>query len=181
MMELVAQTGIDVPPWSITKGGKPVADPASNPAYCYEWSFEDRERVAFGLWFEKMLVDDGRVVQRVNMRDLQRSIERAAHLEAGRRAAISKRAVRFDIAAQNAFRSKLPVRVIVCDGDRINLSDTSTTEPSKVELRLLDPSPRRVTEYVDVGSNAGAARRRQRFGHGRTLHASDGDMLPRHK
>ena len=74
-MELVAETGIDVQPWSVTKGGKRVADPASNPAYCYEWCFEDRERVVFSLWFEQMVVKDAVVLQRVNMKDLQRRIE----------------------------------------------------------------------------------------------------------
>lgn len=152
MMELVAQTGIDVQPWSVTQDGRPVKNPASNPAYSYEWCFEDAERVVFSLWFEKMQVEGGRVLQRVNMKDLQRRIENASHLGPGRRAANAKRARSFDLAVEHAFRRKLHVRVIVCDGDRRNLGDLTNTEPSKVELRKLDPLTWLVTEYDDAGN-----------------------------
>lgn len=55
---------------------------------------------------------------------------------------------------QRAFRDKLPVRVIVCDGDKRDLADPDRRDPSRVELRLLDPSPWRVTEYDWTGGAA---------------------------
>ncbi|MDC0683124.1 hypothetical protein [Sorangium atrum] len=147
MMDLVQQAGIDVAPWAFRADGKPVKAPAANPAYCYEWCFVDNDRVVVSLWFELMSLADGRVVQRVNMRDLRRRVERAKHLDAGTRTANVRRAVAVDSAVFRAFRESLPVRAIVCDGDRRDLDDVARRDPSKVERRLLDDSPWHVTAY----------------------------------
>jgi 5-methylcytosine-specific restriction enzyme A len=150
MMDLVQQAGIDVAPWAFRADGKPVKAPAANPAYCYEWCFANNDCVVLSLWFELMSLENGRVVQRVNMRDLRRRVERAKHLDAGTRTANVRRAVAVDSAVQRAFRQKLPARVIVCDGDRRDMDDVARRDPSKVERRLLDDSPWRVIEYDDA-------------------------------
>lgn len=158
VMDLVQEAGIDVSAWSTTADGAPVSVPAANPAYCYEWCFSDDKRVVFSLWFDQMQLEVGRVFQRRNMRDLRRRIEKATHLDAGTKTANIRRAAAVDSAVQRAFRDKLEVRVIVCDGDRRNLGDLERRDPSRVELRHLDPSPWRVTEYdyfgITTGGNA---------------------------
>lgn len=155
VMDLVAEAGIDVSAWSKTADGSTVAVPAANPAYCYEWSFSDEKRVVLSLWFDQMQLQDGRVFQRRNMRDLRRRIESASHLDAGTKTANIRRAAAVDSAVQRAFRDKLEVRVIVCDGDRRNLGDIERRDPSRVELRRLDPSSWRVMEYDYFGITTG--------------------------
>ncbi|WP_437981679.1 hypothetical protein [Sorangium sp. So ce117] len=147
MMDLVQEAGIDVAPWAFRADGRPVKAPAANPAYCYEWCIVDNDRVVVSLWFELMSLEDGRVVQRVNMRDLRRRVERAKHLDAGTRTANVRRAMAVDSAVFRAFRERLPVHVVVCDGDRRDLDDVARRDPSKVERRLLDDSPWHVTAY----------------------------------
>jgi 5-methylcytosine-specific restriction protein A len=154
VMDLVEQAGIDVSPWRFKANGAPVATPAANPAYCYEWCFEDAQRVVFSIWFDHLRLEGGRVLVRANMRDLRRRIEKAKHLDAGTRTANVRRAQAVDTAVQHAFRRKLPARVIICEGDRRKLDDLASRDPSRVERRLLDPSPWRVMEYNDVGFDA---------------------------
>lgn len=48
--DLVKQTGIDTSDWA--NYARPV--PASNPKYCYNWSFEGPGHVAMCLWFQEM-------------------------------------------------------------------------------------------------------------------------------
>jgi hypothetical protein len=115
----------------------------------------DDERIVLSLWFDHMLLEDGRVIQRRNMRSLRRRIEQASHLDAGTRTANVRRAVAVDSAVQCAFRDKLPVHVIVCDGERRVLEDIESRDPSKVERRFLDLSPWRVTSYDYLGITTG--------------------------
>ena len=157
VMDLVEQAGIDVTPWSFTADGTPVAIPASNPAYCYEWCFWNAERVVLSLWFDHMLVEEGRVIQRRNMRSLRRRIEQANHLDPGTRTANVRRAVAVDSAVQRAFKNKLPVHVIDCDGERRILEDVESRDPSKVERRFLDLSPWQVMSYDYLGITTGGA------------------------
>jgi 5-methylcytosine-specific restriction enzyme A len=154
MMDLVEQAGIDITPWGFRADGTAVDVPAANPAYCYEWCFSDPHKVVLNLWFDRLLMENGRVLQRVNMRDLRRRVEAAKHLDSGARSAAVRRAMAVDTAVQRAFRDRLHVRAIVCDGDKRDLDDPSRRDPSRVELRLLDPSPWRVTEYDWMGGAA---------------------------
>lgn len=147
VMDLVEEAGLDVASWAFKADGTPVATPAANPAYCYEWCFEDGERVVLSLWFDEMGQEDGRVVQRVNVREHRRRVERAKHLAPGTRTANVRRAIKLDSAIQRAFRDELPVQVIVCDGGKRDIGDVASRDPSRVERWLLDPSPWHVTAY----------------------------------
>lgn len=155
-MDLVAQVGIDVSAWAFKADGTPIDVPAAaNPAYCYEWCFEDREHIVFSLWFDNLQRDGERVVQRVNMRRLRLAIDRAKHLAPGTRTANSRRAAKLDSAVHRAFREKRAVRVIICDGEKRDLKDPADRDPSRVELRHLDPSPWHVEEYDVLGVTTG--------------------------
>ena len=49
-------------------------------------------------------------------------------------------------AIQAAFRDKLPIRVVVCDGEMRDI-ENDDSDPSRVEKRLLDPIAWAVTAY----------------------------------
>lgn len=156
-MDLVGEAGLDVAPWSLRSDGATVRDPAANPNYCYEWAFEEHNTIVLSLWFAQMKVEDGRVVQRRNMRKLRQRIDAATHLRQGTRLAMGKRAIRADVAVQHAFRRQTPVGIIVCDGERLDLDDPTSMDPSRVEYRLLDSSRWHVVRYDDFGPSAGDA------------------------
>jgi 5-methylcytosine-specific restriction protein A len=140
IMDLVRDAGVDVSDWSNFKGGKNKA--ASNPKYCYEWSFvEPGKVVVLNRWRASMREEDGIVVQEFNMREV-------AH-EYGQipgKTLWGKRALKMDLAVQEAIKDNLPVRVVLLEGARRGV-DLPKTEASKVEARLLDPVPWAVTKY----------------------------------
>ena len=69
VMDLVDSVGIDVTDWANFKGG--IEKAASNPKYCYEWSYEDREKnlIVLNLWYDGLLVKDDVIFQQLNLRD----------------------------------------------------------------------------------------------------------------
>lgn len=136
VMDLVADAGVDISDWANFRGG--AAKAAANPKYCYEWAFvEAGVVVVLNIWFEKMQFRNGEVFQELNLR--RDSLETTNPIWA-------KRAQRFDSAVQKAWRNKLPLRVIVCDG-MMREGTGPATEPSRVQNRLLDPISWFVTEY----------------------------------
>ena len=122
--------------------------PASNPKYCYNWSFEDRERVVVCLWFEEMEQDGELIYQTLNYRAIAASTRLWNPTQ-------RKRAGAMDHAIQAAKIHRLPIRVIVVDGSRRN--DASDESRSHVERRMLDPEPWYVAAY-DVDGNCRLAR-----------------------
>jgi len=125
VMDLVESTGIDVSDWSNFKGG--VDKAASNPRYCYEWSYEDHNKklIVLNLWYENLSVQDGEIVQKLNLRDTAKNAASSPQ---------SRRATKMDFSLQKAARLNWPVRVIICDGGR---RDSSATK-SSADSRLLD-------------------------------------------
>lgn len=136
-MALAESAGLDVRPWAKCKGG--TARAAANPKYCYEWSFiQPRKLAVLNLWYDE-LPKAGPMLRRINMRTI------AAKFEAKGSAAVQKvRALKMDHAIETAYRDRLPVRVILCDGDRRKVGSRTK---STVRKRLLDPSPWAVTFY----------------------------------
>lgn len=140
VIDLVAEAGIDVSDWGNYKRGPEYA--ASNPKYCYEWAFvEQGKLVLLSLWFDHMLEENGAVRQRHNFRRFAIELERNS-----RKGTWAKRARALDQAIQDATRDKLPVRVIVCEGD-IRDVEEEDSEASHVYRRMLDPLPWAVTKY----------------------------------
>ncbi len=140
IIDLARNAGIDVSDWSNFRGG--IRRAASNPKYCYDWSFiESKKVIVLNLWYALMEERDGTIVQNFNMRDVAREF---GHIPD--KAILGKRAIKMDLAIQEAVTDNLPVRVIVLEGSRRGV-DQPETEASRVKKRLLDPVPWTVTNY----------------------------------
>jgi len=138
--DLVREAGIDVSDWANYKRSE---SPASNPKYCYNWSFEGPDLVVVCLWFQEMETDRNTLFQIQNYRDVA-----ASHKNWNRTQ--RKRAADMDHAIQFARNKHLPIRVIVVDGSR--RSDTKDEFRSHVERRMLDLEPWHVAEYDEDGN-----------------------------
>lgn len=138
VIDLVSGAGIDVSDWGNFKGGP--AKAASNPKYCYEWSFEEPGRiVVVNLWYDGLEEDGGRIFAKMNLR-----------AAAEERSGVSKRRTeKLHGAIRHAARDGLPVRVIVNAGT-IREDDDPDGKASSVEHRLLDPVPWGVAHYDDA-------------------------------
>ena len=140
VMDLVREAGVDVSDWpNYADGGR---GPAANPRYCYEWAFvEPGQVVVLNVWHQDITEADGTLVLRDNLQSA------ATHHARGRAAASAswrRRAERFDAAVRTAFRERLPVRLVVCDGRK---GEVGEERASRVRNRLLDPVPWSVTAY----------------------------------
>src|SRR4051812_14095784 len=103
--DLVSAAGVNVSDWGNFVRGKKYA--ASNPNYCYEWSFvEPNKVVVLNLWFENTSKENGAILQILNLREIA---QRYKDISKTQRA---KRATDTDLAVQTAVKEKLPVRVI---------------------------------------------------------------------
>src|SRR3546814_20214792 len=69
--DMVRDAGIDVSDWEVSKGRAKSA--ASNPKYCYNWSFlEPGKVVVLNLWHSDMEDRDGTVIYQRKARDIAR-------------------------------------------------------------------------------------------------------------
>lgn len=138
----------DVSDWANYKKG--ATAPAANPKYCYEWSFTQGERlVVLNLWHASFKPRGDDVVCELNMRAHAHEIARAQDepwRDKKPKPIWEKRALKMDRAMQLADRKKLPVRVIVCEG---NMRDTAAGDEkaSEVKRRMLDPLPWTIERY----------------------------------
>jgi 5-methylcytosine-specific restriction protein A len=133
--DMVRDAGVDVSDWEKSKGGARSA--ASNPKYCYNWSFvEPKKVVVLNLWHSDMEERDGTVTDEWNARDI-------AKKEAG---VTVSRANAMDAAIQEAYHDNLPIRVVICEGEKRNRNDPNSNT-SRVSYRLLDPEPWHVALY----------------------------------
>ena len=139
IMDLVSAAGIDVSDWANFARGKKKA--ASNPKYCYEWSFVGPGRIVINLWHSRLKERKGIVFVELNLRE--RDPESS---QRGREGARKARAEKFDRAIQEAAKNSLPIRVVVMDG-QMRDNDALDSKASRVEYRLLDPVPWAVAEY----------------------------------
>ncbi|WP_417667186.1 HNH endonuclease [Pseudidiomarina sp.] len=139
VMDLVRETGLDVSDWAQFKGGAERA--ASNPRYCYEWSFVDSDKnlIVLNLWHRDMEEQSGTVIQRLNLRKLANSPNGAVGVR-------RRRAVKMDFALQKAARESLSIRVIICEGSQRTERD-SRRRAGRAEHRLLDTLPWHVSSY----------------------------------
>jgi 5-methylcytosine-specific restriction enzyme A len=138
IIDLVKYAGVDVSDWANFKGGEKNA--ATNPKYCYEWSFiQPNKVVVINLWFADLKELDGTIQCRFNMHE---AAHKAAQLP--NNTVRQGRCLKLDRAVQVAFRENLPIRVVICDGERRSSDDSKASHVSK---RLLDEAPWAVTAY----------------------------------
>lgn len=134
VMDLAEQAGLDVSDWATNFSGIP----ASNPKYCYEWAYQGANDVIIcNLWYDEMSVVHGNVEDRVSF--LTRP---------SRRDAIPVRVARrnrMKAIIGYAYANKLPIRVIVLDGQR-----RAEGKSTKITGRLLDPKKWTVVKYSDA-------------------------------
>jgi 5-methylcytosine-specific restriction protein A len=136
VMDLVQAAGIDVSCWGEFKGGAKKA--ASNPKYCYEWAFvDDGNVVVLNLWHRDMEQSGEQIIHRINFR--QRSFK-------ARKDIWKLRDERLDSAIRKSVTDKLPIRVIVIEGQKRDV-DSHDGKASSIKFRLLDPMCWTVTEY----------------------------------
>lgn len=133
IMDLVSQTGIDVTAWAEGFRG---TNPASNPHFCHNWSFEKPgSHIVLCLWYEDMKKRNGYYYQEKNYRT--RTGLGSAHSQAIR----AHRAEAADKHIQRAAADGLPVRVIILRRRSTTLGKVA------VGLRELDATPWSVTSY----------------------------------
>lgn len=139
VMDLVVQAGIDVSDWANFKGGKEKA--ASNPKYCYEWSYQDHEEkiIVLNVWYENLTIRNGNIVQQLNLREVAENVKGTQ----------KRRAINMDFALQKAARTGWPTRIIICDGDVKNLVKENGRS-SKADKRFLDDESWFVESYSSV-------------------------------
>ena len=134
IIDLVREAGVDVSDWGNFKGGQKKA--ASNPKYCYAWSFvQPNKVVVLCLWYEQMREQDGVIFRVINYQEFAR-----------KSAQDSKNVMKTEGAIRTAIDEKLPIRVVVCDGEMRDRNDPES-KASRVEKRLLDPVSWVVTKY----------------------------------
>ncbi|MEK8027506.1 HNH endonuclease signature motif containing protein [Pseudaquabacterium rugosum] len=149
----------DVSDWANYKKG--ATAPAANPKYCYEWSFTQDDRiVVLNLWHASFKPRGDDVICELNMRAHAHEIARAQDepwRDKKPKPIWEKRALKMDRAIQLADRKKLPVRVIVCEG---NMRDAAAGDEkaSEVKRRMLDLLPWTIESY-DWTSGAAILRR----------------------
>ncbi|WP_321936271.1 HNH endonuclease signature motif containing protein [Paraburkholderia sp. J8-2] len=145
LYDLLQDAGFPVDEWHRTARDNPVENFRSNPRFCYEWSFGSlRDGFALCLWYENLTTDQGgRIVFDGNIRDTRDELLEIAHDEEAEMDARLRahdqvgRARTLDEAIQESWERSMPVRVIICEGDRRRAGDLDQSA-SSVRLRRLD-------------------------------------------
>ena len=141
VIDLVQEAGLDVSDWSNYSGA-----PSKNPKYCYEWSHVDKKvGVVLNIWYSACKVENEKIVLHHNFRA---DAERYSRVGNNKNKQWETRANRADEAIRTALRHKLPIRVILLDGDRKDATDPNA-ESSKPKQRELDAEFWNVEKYDD--------------------------------
>ncbi len=98
IMDLIKIAGMDVSDWKNFKGG--IKRAASNPKYCYSWSFvQPKAVVILNLWYDDLKNHNGRIVQRLGLRKDAREYSDLGRPE------WQRRAIQMDQAIQAALQT----------------------------------------------------------------------------
>lgn len=160
VIDLLRQVGHDVSDWSTKSDGTPVATPAANPSFCYDWAFgSEQEGVVLCVWHRSLHPADDHLEYRENLRSLGDRLSSVA-ASAGRSSTDRNRARQqaarahhFDSLVRVAFNHLLPIWFIVNEGsqtDREKLGEGS----SHVWTRALDPERWYVHKYDERSGDA---------------------------
>jgi 5-methylcytosine-specific restriction enzyme A len=133
LIDCVSAAGFDISDWSNFKGKYP----ASNPKYCYEWSFNQGDKVLLNIWYEDLEDVNGLVQLVSNFRDIEKI--RKDHNQKGR-------ARKSDQLVQKAFTSNLLIRVILQTGD-LSVRHDPKVNSAKSQIRELDDYYWKIIHY----------------------------------
>ncbi|WP_156937111.1 HNH endonuclease [Bradyrhizobium sp. WSM2254] len=138
VFELLEQAGFDLSEWGESELGKKAA---SNPKYCYNWSFEQPgTAIAVCIWYDEVSSHGNEPYYAGNMR-----LERKSQNPISARI-WTRRANAVDRHLRTAYLDQLPVRALLLTGLRRNALDHNA-KASRVQNRRLDRIPWAVTEY----------------------------------
>jgi 5-methylcytosine-specific restriction protein A len=137
IMTLVQNAGIDISDWSNFRGGK--ARAASNPKYCYEWSFiQPGKVIVLNLWYKELVQENGVIFQNLNLR--------ARGDTYNSRDTRKRRASKMDKDIQTALQKNFLIRVVIGDG-KMRDADDPNSKASRMTKRMLDPMEWHVKSY----------------------------------
>ncbi len=138
VMDLLKLAGVDVSDWVNFEG----KNPATNPKYCYDWSFvEPGKVVVLNLWYEDIIEEDDTLYLKDNFKEHAKYFSNTF-----KKPIWAGRALKMDKAVQTALKDNLIVRAIICRGET-RRRKVSEPEASKVEGRILDPVPWSISNY----------------------------------
>lgn len=153
-MDMVEEAGVNVKRWSHSKSGKTVKTPASNPAFCYDWAFIEPGRViVLTLWYHEIEEGVNGIRRELNSRSWANNVANTKSLSVGKRNALIRRAKKMEDDIAEAFKQRLPVRVIIGEGSQEDITNPESTKASRMRLRRLDTEPWSIQSY-DVGTGA---------------------------
>jgi hypothetical protein len=145
VIDLLAAVGHDVSHWSFREDGTPVAEPASNGAYCYDWAFgSEREGIVLCVWHKSLTSTPEHIQYRENLKELGDQLSAIAAsstrspTERSRTRQQAARAYQFDNLVRQAYDGMAPVVFIINEGsvaDREKLGEGA----SRVSKRATDP------------------------------------------
>jgi predicted HNH restriction endonuclease len=136
VIDLLKTAGMDVSDWANFAGGEEKA--ASNPRYCYNWSFRDNDAklIILNLWYSNTKETNSQIYQILNLPTVAEECTDGAR---------SKRASHMDVALNWAFLKSWPVRVIICDEEPNN-------KTQRANKRFLDPISWGISERKSDGT-----------------------------
>ena len=106
LIDLLRSAVVDVSDWANCQGGEQKA--ASNPKYCYEWSFvEPNKLVVLNLWYARMQERYGNIVHDCNYRDIADKIDSLPSEVARKNRALSTDRAVARYIEQNPVRVKI--------------------------------------------------------------------------
>lgn len=142
VIDLVQLAGLDVSDWSNSSGS-----PATNPKYCYEWAFVDEDvAIVLNLWHDDCEIKNDKIFQRMNFKADQEHYTKIG------KSSWTRRAKKMDHAIRTALHRNIPIRVILLDGKKKELTDADA-EASQVKWRELDSEFWHIDTYDDRTGN----------------------------
>lgn len=142
--DILVRANISVDGWHRRKDDSEVEDYRANPKFSYNWSFGSiAEGFVLCLWHGTLQSEGGVPYFAESMLRTANELQRIANDPSegasarSRAAGQSVRALNLDAAIRESYDRRMPVRVIVCDGDRRS-RDQLAENASTVSLRMLD-------------------------------------------
>ena len=142
VMELVEEAGIDVNDWRYVDG-RPYPTPASNPNYCYDWSFgSPQQGYVLCVWHRSLGERKGRVVYEcdsgTHTRRLREELARSGLTETQRRSVLKRvrRSEAFEAAVKDSFYSGRPLKLILNLGNIQEAEEIADAKASVSEREL---------------------------------------------